>query len=95
MSGLVYSVARLTIDHEYLRNLLFRASVALQRADFFQGGYQTGATAELGVTWVMNRDMRLSFTYDQIDLHGSGTPSEAVVTGYSRGVGLVTLRLWL
>lgn len=95
VSGLVYSAARLTIDHEYLRDLLFRASIGLQKADFFQGGHQTGTTAGLGVTWVLNRNARLSFTYDQTELHGSSIPTEALVTGYSRGMGLVTLRLGL
>jgi hypothetical protein len=95
VSGLVYSAARLTIDHEYLRDLLFKASVGLQRADFFQGGHQTGTTAGLGVTWVMNRNARLSFIYDQTDLRGSSIPTEALATGTSRGIGLVTLRLRL
>ncbi len=95
VSGLVYTTARLTIDHEYLRDLLFRASLGLQRADFFQGGYQVGTTAGLGVTWVMNRSARLSFTYDQTDLHGSSIPTDALATGYSRSLGLVTMRLGL
>lgn len=92
-SGLIYSSARLTIDHEYLRNVLLKASIGLQRADFFQGGHQTGTTAGVGITWLINRNARLSFTYDQTDLHGSSVPTEALVTGYSRGVGLVTLGL--
>jgi hypothetical protein len=95
VSGLVYTSARLTIDHEYLRDLLFRASLGLQRADFFQGGYQVGTTAGVGATWVMNRSARLSFTFDQTDLHGSSIPTDALATGYSRGVGLVTMRLGL
>lgn len=95
VSGLVYTAARLTIDHEYLRDLLFKASIGLQKADFFQGGHQTGTTAGLGVTWVMNRNARLSFTYDQTDLHGSSSAANSSVTGYSRGIGLVTLRLGL
>jgi hypothetical protein len=95
VSGLIYTSARLTIDHEYLRNLLFRASIGLQRADFFQGGQQTGTMADFGVTWVMNRSARLSFTYDQTDLHGSSGPATPLVSGYSRGVGLVTMRLGL
>jgi hypothetical protein len=95
VSGLVYTTARLTIDHEYLRDLLFRASLGLQRADFFQGGYQVGTTAGLGVTWVMNRSARLSFTFDQTDLHGSSIPTDALATGYSRSLGLVTMRLGL
>jgi hypothetical protein len=95
ISGLVYTAARLTIDHEYLRDLLFRASVGVQRADFFQGGHQTATTAGFGVTWVMNRGARLTFTYDQTDLHQSGIPAEASLAGYSRGVGLLTLGLRL
>lgn len=95
VSGLVYSAARLVLDHEYLRDLLFRASIGLQRADFFQGGHQTGASAGLGVTWVMNRSARVSVTYDQTDLRGSSIATDSLVTGYSRGVGLVTMRLGL
>jgi hypothetical protein len=95
VSGLVYSTARLTIDHEYLRNLLFNASVALQEADFFQGGHQSGTSAGIGVTWVLNRSARLSFTYDQTDLHGSSVMTTAAATGFSRGEGLITLHLGL
>jgi hypothetical protein len=96
VSGLIYSAARITIDHEYLRDLLFKASIGLQRADFFQGGHQSGTSAGVGVTWLMNRSARLSFTYDQTDLRGSSyTATEALATGYSRGLGLVTLRLGL
>jgi hypothetical protein len=95
VSGLVYTTARLTIDHEYLRDLLFRASVGLQKAEYFQGGQQTGTMAGLGVTWVLNRSARLAFTYDQIDVHGSSIPTETPIAGYSRGVGLVTMRLGL
>jgi hypothetical protein len=95
VSGLTYTSARLTIDHEYLRDLLFRAYLGVQRADFFQGGYQVGTTAGFGVTWVMNRSARLSFTYDQTDVRGSNTPTDTLATGYSRGVGLLTMRLGL
>jgi hypothetical protein len=95
VSGLIYTGARLTIDHEYFRDLLFRASVGLQTAAFFQGGQQSAVSAGLGVTWVLNRSARLSFTYDQTDVHGSGASAAAPVSGYSRGVGLVTMRLGL
>ncbi len=95
VSGLVYSSARLTIDHEYLRNLLFRASIGLQRADFFQGGHQSGTTAGLSVTWVMNRNAKVLFTFDQTDLRGSGIPVQTAATGYRRSLGLMTLRLGL
>lgn len=97
VSGFVYSSARLTIDHECLRDLLLKASAGLQRADYFQGGHQSGTTAELGVTWVMDRNARLSFTYDQTDMRGTSTavPGQAQLAGFSRGLGLVTMRLAL
>jgi hypothetical protein len=95
VSGLTYSSARLTIDHEYLRDLLFKASIGLQRAEFFQGGHQTGINAALGVTWVMNRSARLSFTYSQTEVHSSSIVPGALETDFSRGLGLVTLRLGL
>jgi hypothetical protein len=97
VSGLVYTSARLTIDHEALRNLVLKASAGIQRADYFQGGHQTGTTEELGVTWVLDRNAKVSFTYDQTDLHGSATavPGQALVAGYSRGLGLVTMHLAL
>ncbi|HBK07075.1 MAG TPA: hypothetical protein DDZ81_14710 [Acetobacteraceae bacterium] len=94
-SGLIYSAARLTIDHEYLRDLLFRASFGLQRADFFQGGYQVGTAAGLGVTWMLNRHARLSFTYDQTDIHASASSAGTFGGGYSQGVALLTMRLGL
>jgi hypothetical protein len=95
VSGLIYSAARITIDHEYFRDLLLKASIGLQRADFFQGGHQSGTSVGAGVTWVINRSARLSFTYDQTDLWGSHIATEALATGYSRGLGLITLRLGL
>ena len=95
VSGLVYTGARLTIDHEYLRDLLLRASIGLQHADFFQGGHQTGTSAGIGVTWVLNRSLRLSFTYDQTDLHSPHGVPGTPYGGYSRGLGLVTLRMSL
>ena len=95
VSGLMLTTGRLTIDHEYLRNLLLQASVGLQRADFFQGGYQNGFVAGVGATWVVNQSMRLSATYDQTDLHGPSNPAAGLIGGYSRGIGLLTLRLGL
>ncbi|PPQ29415.1 outer membrane beta-barrel protein [Rhodopila globiformis] len=92
VSGLTYTAARLSIDHEILRNLVFRASAVLQQADFFQGGSQRGSTVGAALTWVMNRSLRLSLTYDQTDLqavHGTTLP------GYSGGLGLLTVRIGL
>jgi hypothetical protein len=93
VSGLIYSSARLTIDHEYFRDLIFKASVALQQVDFFQGGHQSGTTAGAGVIWMLNRSARLAFTYDQTDLQSGTTPAGVSSAGFSRGVAMVTLHL--
>ena len=90
VSGLVYTAARLTIDHEYFRNLLLHASASLQQADYFQGGRQSGYAFGLGATWVLNRSVRMSLTYDQIDLRGGQSTSQTLSTGYNRGLGLLT-----
>jgi hypothetical protein len=95
VAGLTYSALRFTIDHEYLRNILLRASAGLQQADFFQGGHQTGFTAGVGATWMMNRSMQLSATYDRSELRGGQVSSQELATGYSRSVALLTLHLGL
>ena len=40
----------------------------MQHADFLQGGGQSnGVTLGAGATWLMNRNVRLSATYDFTD----------------------------
>ncbi len=95
VAGLTYSAARLTIDHEYMRNLLVKGSVGFQQADYFQGGRQTGFTAGVGLTWLMNRSMQMSLTYDRSDLRGGQTSTQDLATGYSRNLTLLTLHLGL
>lgn len=94
-AGLIYSAARLTIDHEYLRDLLLSASFGFQRADFFQGGYQVGTEATLGLTWVLNRRARLALTYDQADVHAATAPAQTLDSGFSRGTALLTMQIGL
>jgi len=83
----------LTIEHEWLRNLLVQASFGLQRAAFFQGGYQIGGSAGAGLVWVINRSTRVSFTYDQTDLGASHGQPMTSTPGYSLGLGLITVRI--
>jgi hypothetical protein len=95
VSGLTYTTARLTIDHEILRHLLLNATFGMQRAAFFQGGYQFGGTAGFGLAWVVNRSLRVSFTYDQTGVQSSQGQPGASSPGYSRGLGLITFRIGL
>ena len=38
IAGFTYTAGRLTLDHEYLRNVVLSAAVGLQRAEFLNGG---------------------------------------------------------
>ena len=70
-----------------------RSPPALQHADYLQGGGQsTGFSLGGGVTWLMNRNMRLSATYDFTDQSGSSATLQT--TGnYTRSLGLLTLHV--
>ena len=92
-AGYTYTSARLVLDHEYLRNVLLQVSAGAQRANFLQGGgqasdYSVGA----GVTWLVNRNMRLSATYDFTDQRGNSSPTLQTTGNYTRSIGLLTLR---
>ncbi|HET6607974.1 MAG TPA: outer membrane beta-barrel protein [Rhodopila sp.] len=95
VSGLTYMAARLAIAHELRRNLLLNGWAAWQQQDDFQGGYQAGTHFGLSLTWMVNRMMRVALTYDQIDLRGSTQAAGATSPGYSRGLGLMSVRMGL
>lgn len=77
-SGFNYTKASLTVDHELRRNLLLQARGSFQAADYFDGGgSSTAYTAGAGVTWLLNRRLRLTADYDYI--HQVGTNGTAFV----------------
>lgn len=95
IAGYTHTSAKLVVDHEYLRNVLLQASAGVQHADFLQGGGQANAVLlGVGATWLMNRNMRLSATYDFTDQRGSH-PTTLSTGNYTRSVGLLTLRIGL
>ena len=90
VAGFTYSAAKLTVDHEYRRDVLLHASAAVQRADYLDGGgVQAGYAAGASATWLMNRRVHLSASYDLSVLHGS------VPAGYTRQLALLTVRFGL
>jgi hypothetical protein len=96
VAGFTYTAVRFTIDHEYLRNLLVSASAGLQRADFLRGGGgQNAHAAGAGITWLVNRSMRLSATYDLTGVAKFGTVTTNLGDNYARQIALITLRLAL
>ena len=70
-----------------------RASAGLQYADYLQGGgHASGFSLGAGATWLVNRHMRLSATYDFTDQRGTSSPTSQTTGNYVRSVGLITLR---
>ncbi|HET7880162.1 MAG TPA: outer membrane beta-barrel protein, partial [Acetobacteraceae bacterium] len=93
IAGYTYSRARVVIDHEYLRNVLLQVSSSAQYAQYLPaGGYGSSFTLGVGTTWLVNRNMRLSATYDFTDQHGSSAPTLQTTGSYTRSIALVTLR---
>ena len=92
--GYTYTSARVVVDHEYLRNVLLQASASVQRADFLQaGGHANGFSLGGSATWLINRHMRLSATYDLAGQRGSSSPAPLTTGNYTRSIGMLTLRV--
>ncbi len=91
--GYTYTGAGLVLDHEYRRDVLLRVAAGMQQANFLQGGGQSSAISlGGGITWLLNRNMRLSATYDFTDQRGSSNPAQQTTGSYTRSLGLLTLR---
>jgi hypothetical protein len=96
LSSYTYTSAQLTVDHEYLRNVLLNASATVRQASFNQtGGRQFGVAFGAGATWLINRNLRLSLTYDFADVRNAHLPLGTVAGDYTRGLTLLTLRIGL
>ncbi len=90
VAGYTYTAAALTLDHEYARDILLQATGGVQQADFLQGGgRQTALLFGLGVTWLIDRHMRISATYGFNDQQGGGVGTAGP---FSRSLGLLTVR---
>jgi hypothetical protein len=96
VAGYTYTSARLTIDHEYRRDVLLRLSAGVQRAIFLQGGGQAdGFTLGAGVSWLLNRHLRISADYAFTDQRSTNNPTLPTTGSYTRSIGLLALRFAL
>jgi hypothetical protein len=96
IAGYTYTSARLTLDHEYRRDVLLRLSAGAQSADFLQGGGRSnGFSLGAGVSWLLNRHMRLSADYNFTDQRSTSSPTLQTTGSYTRSIGLLTLRFAL
>lgn len=76
-----YTEARLSVDHELKRDILLHGHLAVQRAEYEQGGaVETIASANAAATWLVNRRLRMtgSYTYITKQPATGGAISESV-----------------
>jgi hypothetical protein len=71
--GYVLNQGRIVADYELMSNVLLEGRLGLQYASYLQGGSQTNETAGGGVTWLLNRHMRLSLNDDYTNQNSPGT----------------------
>lgn len=94
LSSFTYTSAQVTVDHEYLRNVLLNAAATVRQASFNQtGGQQIGVAFGAGATWLINRELRLSLTYDFSEIRNSHLPAGTVAGDYTRNLTLLTMRV--
>jgi hypothetical protein len=102
-NGSINSVARLVVDYEYKRNVFLQARGNIQYAQYLQtgGGSQTSLGAGAGVTWLLNRNVRLSFDYDYAQLTGNANTTNpnnlttVAARPYTQSIAALTLHFAL
>ncbi|MBV9829464.1 MAG: outer membrane beta-barrel protein [Alphaproteobacteria bacterium] len=101
--GLTETALQLRVDHEYLRNVILQARAGYFIDDYSQNqGSQTLLQAGVGVTWLLNRNMRLAATYDYANRGTSSNgfiglvnPNQNIGTGYTENRFLIQLKVGL
>ena len=96
LSSYTYTSAQLRADHELLRNVVLTAAATVRQATFNQtGGQQLGLGFDTGATWLINRNLRLSLTYDFTDIRNAHLPAGSVAGDYTRNLTLLAVRVAL
>ena len=102
-NGFTLTQARLVVDHELKRNILLQARGSIEYAQYLQsgGGSQTGLSVGAGVTWLLNRNVRLSVDCNFIKQTGNSrstttfNPSVFTTGSYTQTIAGLTLHFAL
>ena len=97
LNGYVLTQSRIVIDHEYMRNVFLQARASAQLAQYLPRGSQTNFTVGAGVSWLLNRRLRLSLDYDftrqSAISNGGGTTGRVLLVSGQYVQSLATLTL--
>jgi hypothetical protein len=86
--GLTESAVALRVDHELYRNILLRASAGYTDDEYSQNrGRQSLITAGIGATYLLNRNMQISASYDFSARHSPSPVSGLTGTTSSQQLG--------
>jgi hypothetical protein len=85
--GLTETALGLRIDHEIWHNVQLRASGALYLDDYAQHqGNQSLYTVGTGATWLVNRNMQLTASYDFTSRQSTGSATLGIIPGQVLGL---------
>jgi len=80
VAGYTFTTLGLVVDQEVRRNVLLQGRANFQAAEFLQGGSSaTSYTLGGGVSWLVNRRVRLSADYDFTQQNGSNSTNVAIL----------------
>ena len=97
IGGFTYTAGRVDVDHEYRRNILLNLHGQIQRVEdasqvtglpsFLQsGGSETLYNGGVGATFLLNRLLRVSATFDYNTQH-----ADVRAASFSESIGLITV----
>ncbi|CAH2604440.1 Outer membrane beta-barrel protein [Rhodovastum atsumiense] len=99
VAGYDYTSTTISIDHEYLRNVILSGYVGYQRADYIGSpASQTFYSLGVGAAWLIDRNFRLGLNYSLINQTGDtgGSVTSPVRGGsYLQNITLLNLRFQL
>lgn len=97
--GYTLTNLRLEVEHELRRNFIIEEHQYVQHAQFFPNGTQTSVGFGAAGTWLLNRNARVSLSYDYSTLSGTGATFvngiSTQTAQFSQNVVAVTLHLAL
>jgi hypothetical protein len=99
VAGFTYTNAAVQVDHELWRDIVLQARAREQIAQYqHQGGTSQIASAGASAVWTVNRNLKLSLSYDHTDTSGkqqTPVPGLRIVATPPRDVALLTARFAL
>ena len=106
-SGVTVTQGLLSVDHEYRRNILLQGRIGAINSNFVGGQSQTIYDFGASLSYLLNRNVRLTATYDYFDSVGNAVNQLTIIplaaegtqfvslNSYTRQVALISLRFTL